>query len=191
MDLLRLGGPVMVPLILASIAVLAIIIERAIVLARYRLPTNWRPGTPISSMLAALGDRPEFADFREAMLDKGADEASLTLAGEAVVARMEARLGLLATLAKLSTLMGLLGTIIGMIDAFAVIAHATGGVDLAGLADGLWQALITTATGLTIAIPAYLAGAVFEARVAASARALTTAAHLALQSRKDASEGTP
>lgn len=58
-------------------------------------------------------------------------------------------------------MLGLLGTIIGMIQTFAVIAQSRSGIDMELLAEGIWQALITTATGLIIAIPAVFCYRIF------------------------------
>lgn len=83
-----------------------------------------------------------------------------------LAAMMDKRLPLLATLGRISPLLGLLGTIIGMIQTFAVIAQSRSGIDMELLAEGIWQALITTATGLIIAIPAVFAtGFSFRSRV--------------------------
>jgi biopolymer transport protein ExbB len=66
----------------------------------------------------------------------------------------ERYLGGLATIAHISPLLGLLGTVIGMIKAFMKIERMHGAVDPAHLAGGIWEALITTAAGLSVAIPA-------------------------------------
>ena len=79
------------------------------------------------------------------------------------------RPGLVLELRVLSTwrerLLGLLGTVFGMIDTFSAVASAPGGVEMTALADGIWQALITTAAGLSIAIPTILGLSYFESRV--------------------------
>lgn len=70
--------------------------------------------------------------------------------------RIEERLGVLATVAHISPLLGLLGTVTGMIKAFQVVqthSAGTGGVSPSDLAEGIWVALITTALGLSVAIP--------------------------------------
>jgi biopolymer transport protein ExbB len=104
----------------------------------------------------------------------------LRLAGELAVKRFEARLPLLGVLGRLATLMGLLGTILGMINTFARIAESTSGVDMALLAGGIWQALLTTATGLCIAIPAVFFLHFFQSKVQRVAEALTRAGNAAL-----------
>ena len=185
MSLFLLGGPMMWPLLAASILALALIIERALAASRLTLPAGWKTDTPREIVLSALAEKPEFEAFRKELLRTPIDEGAAALAGELVVADMEKHLGLLRTVAKLATMMGLLGTIFGMIDTFSTIASSASGVDMTALAEGLWQALITTAAGLVVALPAFLAAALFEARAAALARALTIAA--AVCSRREPS----
>jgi biopolymer transport protein ExbB len=67
--------------------------------------------------------------------------------------RMESGLATLSILGNTAPLLGLLGTIIGMIKAFMVIEQAGGKVDAAALAGGIWEAMITTGVGLSVAIP--------------------------------------
>jgi len=62
----------------------------------------------------------------------------------------------------LSTMIGLLGTVLGIISAFKIIALLTGPVSPSMIADGLWEAMLTTATGLTIALPALLIVNIFH-----------------------------
>jgi biopolymer transport protein ExbB len=78
--------------------------------------------------------------------------------GRREVARMERFIEALGTTASLEPLLGLLGTVIGMIQVFqqVVVTAREGAVDPSQLANGIWQALITTAAGLSVAIPAYM-----------------------------------
>ncbi len=87
-------------------------------------------------------------------------------------------------LAKSATLLGLLGTVLGMIGAFFVVSSSTTGVDMSELSRGLWQALITTAAGLIIAIPAYIAVAWFQTRADAMGELLTLAANIVLAGKE-------
>ena len=66
---------------------------------------------------------------------------------------LSARLQLLATIGNIAPLLGLLGTITGMIKAFMVIQQAGGKADAAALAGGIWEAMLTTALGLAVALP--------------------------------------
>lgn len=171
------GGPVMWPLLLSSLVGLGAIIERMWTLfqlpdevvaekelttAEGLLQSQGEKGTvehlqknrgPLNFIFAALLKR-----FDTLVLEHRTDiedmrqELILTTeeAGEAYLGRL---LSTLATVAVVSPLLGLLGTITGMIKAFDAIARAGVG-DPAAVAAGISEALITTATGLFIAIPA-------------------------------------
>lgn len=69
---------------------------------------------------------------------------------------------LLRTIGMISPILGLLGTILGIITAFKVIAIQTGPVSPSIIADGLWEAMLTTAAGLMIALPALLMSYLFH-----------------------------
>ncbi len=81
------------------------------------------------------------------------------------IQKLESWLRGLSAIAHLSPLLGLLGTVMGMISAFIAIEGATGGVSPALLAGGIWEALLTTAFGLSIAIPAMAAFYFLEGEV--------------------------
>ena len=80
------------------------------------------------------------------------------------MAMMQARRGLraLELIATIAPLIGLLGTVLGMIDAFQALQAAGNRADPAALAGGIWQALLTTAAGMAVAIPAAMALSWFE-----------------------------
>lgn len=78
-------------------------------------------------------------------------------AGLAEVPRLERNLNMLLTIAQISPLLGLLGTVVGMMEALTAIELAAPLVHSGDLSAGLWQSLITTATGLAIAVPSYAA----------------------------------
>ena len=168
------GGPLMYPIILCSVIALAVFIERLWYLRRAEINTgefmediaetlrrnkimeaidrcNAMPG-PIARILKAgilKHDRPR-TDIKEAIEDAAVHE----------VPQLEKNLGVLATIAHVTPLLGLLGTVTGMLRAFQVIeqkATALVPVNPADLAGGIWEALITTVAGLSIAIPAYVA----------------------------------
>lgn len=77
--------------------------------------------------------------------------------GQLQMPRLEANLSLLSTIGYISPLMGLLGTVIGMIYAFMEMNQSMGASPVGDLAQGIWEALITTAGGLVVAIPSYVA----------------------------------
>lgn len=82
---------------------------------------------------------------------------SLEEAGLNEVPKLEEKLGLLATIAQLSPLLGLFGTVLGFIRIFNVLQLAGAHAQLEQLSGGIWQALISTAAGLAVAIPSYAA----------------------------------
>jgi biopolymer transport protein ExbB len=82
---------------------------------------------------------------REALEDAGAWE----------VPRLEEKLNLLATIAKIAPLLGLLGTVLGFIKVFSAVQDAGLNAHVGQLAGGIWQALICTAAGLAVSIPCY------------------------------------
>lgn len=84
-------------------------------------------------------------------------EASIENVGKLEIYRMERRLSLLATVAGAAPMIGFLGTVLGMIEAFGAIVRGGGNVNPTQLADGISQAMVTTASGLVVGILAYLA----------------------------------
>lgn len=83
--------------------------------------------------------------IREAIEDQGREE----------IARLERNLGILASVAGIAPMLGFLGTVLGMITAFQAVAASGGQASPVELADGIWEALITTAFGLFVGIVAY------------------------------------
>ncbi|MFC1603268.1 MotA/TolQ/ExbB proton channel family protein [Pseudomonadota bacterium] len=178
LELVKAGGWLMVPIIVCSIVVLAIVFERLWVLQKRRvLPNNlvakvWalhkndqlttvqvdviRESSPLGRILAAgLLNR---MHSREVMKE------SIEEVGRQVVHELEHYLNTLGTIASIAPLLGLLGTVIGMIEVFAAIVGAGVG-NPAELAGGISKALITTATGLSVAIPAIIAHRYFSGLV--------------------------
>jgi biopolymer transport protein ExbB len=74
-------------------------------------------------------------------------------------------LQVLATIGSIAPLLGLLGTVIGMIKAFMVIQQMGGKVNAAVLAGGIWEAMLTTALGLAVALPTMVAYSYLVSRV--------------------------
>ena len=165
-EIIKAGGWVMVPLVLASIFAMAITAERFWSLQTKRiLPPDlvgevWRvlqSGGPDTAWLNALRQgsplgRVLAAGIANRAHSRGIIKESIEEAGRLVAHQMERYLNTLGTIAAVSPLMGLLGTVFGMIDMFAALkTHGVG--DPAALSGGIAEALITTAAGLTIAIP--------------------------------------
>lgn len=188
MNIFMLGGWMMWPLALVSVMVTAIIIERILLFSSCPFPT--RDFTErlekavegdTAPLLEAMGSIALLKRFSDLMASSHPQhEASLRIEGEAVVRKLEKHLSMLSILARLAPLMGLLGTVLGMISTFSEIASAQAGVNMNQLAGGIWQALITTAAGLVIAIPALFFLHHFQSRVNSVASALSEAANAML-----------
>lgn len=188
MDIFLMGGWMMWPLALISITVTAIIIERLLFFSSFRFPP--RHITDLleqavqgnkTPLLTELGNIEALHRFNVLLSsDSEGKEEALRIEGDAVIKKLEARLPLLSILARLAPLMGLLGTVLGMIETFSEIAGAQAGVNMNQLAGGIWQALITTATGLFIAIPALFFLHCFQTRTDAAATMLSEVANAVL-----------
>jgi biopolymer transport protein ExbB len=89
-------------------------------------------------------------------------EEALKRIGSEEIEKMERSFQMLLAISHVTPLLGLLGTVTGIIGAFAVISELGGQVDVSALAGGIWEAMLTTAAGLTVAIPAHLAYLFFE-----------------------------
>ena len=169
-EIVRAGGPFMWPIILCSIAAVGILLERLWTLQRKRvLPEDLikkvsdlaeknqvtpkviealEKNSPLGRVLAAaLANRDR---GREIMMERVQDT------GRHVVHELERFLNSLGTIASISPLLGLLGTVTGIIRAFnAVMLGGMG--DPRMLAGGISEALVTTAGGLAVAIPSFIA----------------------------------
>lgn len=177
-EIVKAGGIMMVPIILASIIAIAIIVERLWTLQRDRvLPKElfekvWQwveanqlqdkhvlalqQNSPLGKVLAAgLANRHRPREvMREAIEDSGRH----------VVHELERFLSALGTIAGIAPLLGLLGTVFGMIRTFNSIT--TSGIgNPATLASGIAEALVATAAGLTVAIPALICFRMLRRRV--------------------------
>jgi biopolymer transport protein ExbB len=177
-DFISNGGWVMWPIIGSSILAVGIIVDRLIALRKQRilprdlLPQVWRlyqdnqldgnkvrslrDASPLGAVLAAgLINRHH---GREIMKE------AITEAGRQEVYELERNLHALGTIAQISPLMGLLGTVLGMIKVFtAIVSKGVGDPEV--LAGGISEALVTTATGISVAIPALIFYRYFQSRV--------------------------
>ena len=86
-------------------------------------------------------------------------------AGQLEVPRLETHLSLLGTVAQVCPLIGLLGTVTGLIRAFTTVSAQGGFVTANALSYGIYQSLLTTAGGLAVAVPAYVAHNYLSTRV--------------------------
>ena len=172
MSVLFKGGILMIPIAICSIIALAIIIERLIQIRRVRnyntefldaISGRIRRGNleEATKICSEHESSPLSAIFLEALRhvpfgEKRTQEA-IREAGERQAESLEKNVGGLATIAGGAPLLGFLGTVLGMIQAFQRIETLGGNVDSSVLAGGIWQALLTTAAGLTVAVPVFFA----------------------------------
>lgn len=179
LELVKAGGWPMIPLLLLSVLALTLIVERAWTLRRVTVlpPTlgkevrAWagtgkldpahietlRKTSPLGELLAAALDvrnRPR-DQIRERIED----------VGRHLVHKMERYLNTLGTIAAAGPLLGLFGTVVGMIQMFlGILDHGIG--DVNQLAGGIGKALVCTAAGMIVAIPALIAHRWFRGRIA-------------------------
>jgi biopolymer transport protein ExbB len=174
-EVIKSGGWMMLPIILCSIGAMGIIAERLWSLQRKKIvpselvPQVWnlfreqkldktalyrlKTSSPLGYILAAGLANSEHG--REVMKE------CIEEAGRQVVHNLERFLNTLGTIAAVSPLLGLLGTVFGMIEIFSsLMQHGAG--DPSALAGGISVALVTTAAGLTVAIPSLIFHRHFE-----------------------------
>ena len=178
LELVQSGGWLMAPILLCSVAAMAIIVERLWSLQRERVvPADlaaraweWvRTGTLTEERIQALREGSPFGRILAAVLasrhlDREMMKEYIEEVGRHVAHELDRYLNALGTIAAISPLLGLLGTVIGMIKVFAVIT-AQGVGEPRVLAGGISEALVTTAAGLTVAIPSLLFHRVLRGRV--------------------------
>lgn len=170
MSLILQGGFLLVPIVLLSLAAVFLIFERSLY--------YWQQRNREPELTAGVVARLEHASVRALSVDLGHNRSPearviaaalgsgsrlaradhrrrLDYAVLKEIAALERHVPYLQSIANIATLLGLLGTVIGMIAAF-VNMRASGSTDLTVLSGGIAQALITTAAGLTVAIPSTL-----------------------------------
>jgi len=171
MDLLSIfmkGGWIMYFILICSIIALAVIIEKFIILrkAKVNVPAflvkiramlkkkdiegaiNFclQERTPVSNIVRKGLKKFRFGHQRVV--------EAIESAGRQEIGKLEKGLSILATISGIAPLLGFLGTVTGMIGAFMKIQELQGSANPADLAGGIWEALITTAFGLIVGIPA-------------------------------------
>jgi biopolymer transport protein ExbB len=166
-EMILAGRYMMIPIGLASLVGLAVLLERLYTLRRHRIVVpeiaeaveTLSASEDFSVAYAILDRRPgPFANIVRAGLDHADDDWEITRdvlqeAGRQEATRLTRRLGVLETVAAVSPLLGLLGTVLGMIRVFATISTAGLG-NPETLSSGISEAMVTTAAGLIIGIPA-------------------------------------
>lgn len=167
-DLLFKGGPVMIPLLLASVIALAVALERLWYLSSTKVDSedlmdevklNINEGKLLQAVQVAKRSKGQVANLVAtgiAYSDLPADELKERLddVGRNELFKMERRLIVLDSVATIAPLLGLLGTVTGIIKSFNVLGGMDGLSSPQALSVGIAEALITTAAGLIVAIPA-------------------------------------
>ncbi|MBU1219290.1 MotA/TolQ/ExbB proton channel family protein [Myxococcota bacterium] len=173
-EFLARGGILMIPIGLASMAGLALVLERLFAIRRSiiipedlkkRLRKSVQDGdlenarritenhsSPLGRLASKLFENDEIqerSELKEILEERGRKE----------VHHLNRNVEIIGVIAAVTPLMGLLGTVTGMISVFRNVMNqvSSRGVNPALLASGIWEALITTAAGLSVAIPLYLA----------------------------------
>lgn len=168
-SLMSKGGPVMWIILICSLISTFIIVERLLFFHRSQINigdfiqgilNNLRknnvaeavsicddtPGPTARVLRAAILRGEEDAQF----IEKAVEESYLE-----EIPKLESNLNLLVTVAHITPLLGLLGTVVGMIGAFQTIEEGGTSIIVTALSGDIWKALITSAAGLTVAIPSY------------------------------------
>ncbi len=173
------AGPVLLVLLILSVLSVAVIVTRLMALRGVTANAEAR-----NSLLSKLEAGQSGAGFSSA--DTPADRVAqravelfglnaspdmittdLTGLGNAEVAGMSRGLRMLDLVGMIAPLLGLLGTVLGMIQSFRSLELAEGAANASILAGGIWQALLTTAAGLIVAIPALIGASYLSGRVEA------------------------
>jgi biopolymer transport protein ExbB len=178
LELISAGGWLMLPILACSILALAITVERLMALRADRILPHglladvwglYKGGQLTNERLKEIRQASALGSLIVAGLSNagsGRDvmKESITDAASDAIHQMERFLNALGTVAVITPLLGLLGTVIGMIKVFSqIMISGTGNANL--LAGGISEALITTAAGLTVAIPALVAHRFLQRRV--------------------------
>lgn len=177
-ELVYAGGWLMAPIVLCSVVALVIILERAIRLRVHKVAPRGLVEVLVKKVdQGQLGEQ-ELRQIQHAsplgdilatgILNAGAGLDYMTLQMQSrastQIHRLEKNLNLLGTIGNVAPLLGLLGTVLGIIQSFLAV-NAGGTTDPALLAGGISQALITTAAGMLVAIPALVAYRYYQRKV--------------------------
>ena len=204
-ELIDLGGPVVALLIGISVLVLALILVKLWQFHRLRIGRHgsaravlrrWLE-TRDRRVLADIADDPNpsarvLAGAVSGLIRAGSNPSAAQLQvvredierlASSLLAEMRQNLRGLDAAAQLAPLLGLFGTVLGMIAAFQELQGAAGQVDPSDLAGGIWVALLTTAIGLMIAMPASLVLTWFESRISREQLAMEDVATSVLTGR--------
>jgi biopolymer transport protein ExbB len=179
LEILQKGGPLMGIILLCSVVTLGVFFERLLYLHRVSIRVGeFLEGLrlliqrnhlaealqecvtisgPVARVIQAALQKPDSSrtELKEITTDAGLLE----------LPKLERNLSVLSMLAYITPLIGLLGTVLGLLDAFLAITSHGGYATTADIAKGVFESLITTAAGLAVAIPAFLAYSYLSSRV--------------------------
>jgi biopolymer transport protein ExbB len=178
-DYIQKGGLLMWPILVCSVVAIAVFAERLFYFHRATIHVG-----EFLQGLSNLVQRRNFAEalhesagtpgpvarvIHAAIIRHDAPRAELREivqeAGQLEVPKLERFLGVLATLAYVAPLLGLLGTVAGMIDAFGTLSSNGGYATVTELSNGVYKSLLTTAAGLVVATPTFVAYSYLSSRV--------------------------
>lgn len=179
LELFLRGGLVMYPILLCSLITVTVIIEKYIMLAQSRidpkqLMVKIRSALSRNDVMGAVEACTKVKAPVANILKHGvlqykyghqAVKDAIEVAGKEEIFHLEKRLSVLASMAGIAPMLGFLGTVTGMIAAFQTIERLGGNVNPSVLAGGIWEAMLTTAFGLVVGIPALYAYNFFVAKV--------------------------
>jgi len=172
------GGVLMYPLLLCSVVAVAVILERGIQFLRAGSGLGWLDNVQISIRRGAFAEAAALTNaqggpvaliLRELIehrdLPRSELETRLSSAGSKELKRLSVHLHLLELIGKISPMLGLSGTVLGLTRTFQTVAAVQNFTNPGLLAHGIWEALITTVTGLFIGIPTLVFHHLFENRL--------------------------
>ncbi len=173
------GGPIILLLAVMSVFSLALIVYKIVQLAPVTKGVATREAALAHFEKGNLSDARSTAEGGTAPADRvlafaikslgdgrsgSALMTELMRRGNEELARMNSQIRILELIAMISPLLGLLGTVLGMIQSFQELEMAEGAANASVLAGGIWQALLTTAAGLLVAIPAAVGASLLSGR---------------------------
>ena len=205
LDIFLLGGWVMWPILILSLAAVAVFVERLLALNRARADAEgivervraYVQSGDVRGALAfcAAQDKPVTRMLQSGLERLGRPIAEIRdavqTAGREETFSLARRTDLLASVAAIAPMLGFLGTVTGMIRAFQQIQDLQGSVNPSVLAGGIWEALITTAAGLIAGIIALLLYNYLQGRIRYQAHRLEQSAEAFVDLLQEPVEATP
>lgn len=178
-EFLQKGGILVAPILFCSVLGLAIFLERLIRFARLNIAGDGFLEKLVQHMkngenhqayeFASASGTPLGRILVQAMEVKDQDRETIDTvinhATDGEIRSLSRNIQALATIGNVAPLLGLLGTVLGMIKAFMVIQQMGGKVNASVLAGGIWEAMLTTALGLAVALPTMVAHSYLISRV--------------------------